>query len=235
MLGLRKTWSLAMTAALTSTLMLGDAAHARGGGHAGAIARPMTSTAPMATTPLPGVGLSTAHPGVGLQGGMLNQPAPGGAMRLPFATTITPPATVASPEIRQRPAGAISGTRGASAAAAAVLLNSTTGAIPPPPPEGGMPPSAIAAPTPELTPIAPLSSQLQTQFLTGGGVQPNLALSPGGGTLASPSQSAPSAPGGGGKSLADCMGFWDRQTHMSKAEWKAACVRTMDDYPTVLQ
>jgi len=24
------------------------------------------------------------------------------------------------------------------------------------------------------------------------------------------------------------MGFWERATHMSKAEWKAACLRTMD-------
>jgi hypothetical protein len=59
-----------------------------------------------------------------------------------------------------------------------------------------------------------------------------MALSPG--VSASPSESAPSAPGGGGKSLADCMGFWDRETHMTKAEWKAACVRTMQEYPTVL-
>jgi hypothetical protein len=88
---------------------------------------------------------------------------------------------------------------------------------------------------PELAPIAPLSPQLPTQFSTGGVVQPNMALSPGASSSASPSESAPSAPGGGGKSLADCMGFWDRETHMSKAEWKAACVRTMQDYPTVLR
>jgi len=31
------------------------------------------------------------------------------------------------------------------------------------------------------------------------------------------------------------MGFWDRETHMSKTEWKAACARTMQDYPTVLR
>jgi hypothetical protein len=31
------------------------------------------------------------------------------------------------------------------------------------------------------------------------------------------------------------MGFWDRETHMSKAEWKGACARTMQDYPTVLR
>jgi hypothetical protein len=56
-----------------------------------------------------------------------------------------------------------------------------------------------------------------------------LALSPG----ASPSESAPSKPGGGGKSLQDCMGFWDRDTHMTKAEWRVACKRTMQEYPTV--
>jgi hypothetical protein len=97
------------------------------------------------------------------------------------------------------------------------------------------PPSAIAAPVPELAPIAPLSPQLPTQFATGGVTQPNLALSPSASSAASPSESAPSAPGGGGKSLADCMGFWDRETHMSKAEWKAACLRTMQEYPTVLR
>jgi hypothetical protein len=46
---------------------------------------------------------------------------------------------------------------------------------------------------------------------------------------------APSAPGGGGKTLSDCMGFWDRETHMTKTEWKAACLRTMQDYPSVTQ
>jgi hypothetical protein len=86
---------------------------------------------------------------------------------------------------------------------------------------------------PELATIAPLSPQLPTQFSTGGVVQPNMALSPG--VSPSSSESAPSAPGGGGKSLADCMGFWDRETHMTKTEWKAACVRTMQDYPTVLR
>ncbi len=42
-------------------------------------------------------------------------------------------------------------------------------------------------------------------------------------------------PGGGGKSLQDCMGFWDRATHMTKAEWKATCLRTMQEYPSVLR
>jgi hypothetical protein len=94
-----------------------------------------------------------------------------------------------------------------------------------------------APPAPTIAPIAPLSPSISNQFSSGGTVQGrgntgssgSLALSPG----VSPSQSAPSQPGGGGKSLQDCMGFWDRDTHMTKAEWRAACRRTMQEYPTI--
>ena len=229
MSGLRRNWPLAMATALTSALMVG-AAHARGGGgHAGAIAHPMTSTSHMGAMPSPTIGLSGVHSA--LPGGMLRQP--GGAMRAPFAATITPPAIVGRPRTMQGPVGATAGNGSASAAAAAAArlrLNSGFGTIPTPLPQGVAPPSEIAAPTPELAPIAPLSPQLQTQFSTGGVAQPNMALSPGGSSSA-----APSTPGGGGKSLADCMGFWDRETHMTKTEWKAACVRTMQDEPSVLR
>jgi hypothetical protein len=219
-----------MATALTSTLMVG-AAHARGGGgHAGAIAHPMTSTSHMGSMPSPTIGLSGVHSA--LPGGMLRQP--GGAMRAPFAATITPPAIVGRPRTMQGPVGATAGSGSASAAAAAAArLNFGIGTIPIPPVPAPTPPPEIAAPAPELAPIAPLSPQLDTQFSTGGVVQPNMALSPGGSSSASPSESAPSAPGGGGKSLADCMGFWDRETHMTKTEWKAACVRTMQDEPSV--
>jgi hypothetical protein len=73
--------------------------------------------------------------------------------------------------------------------------------------------------------LAPLSPQLPANVLSGGGVpkQPSLALSPG-----SASEQAPSAPGGGGKTLKDCMGFWEPATHMTKAEWRAACMRTIN-------
>jgi hypothetical protein len=87
---------------------------------------------------------------------------------------------------------------------------------------------------PQLAPIAPLSPQLPEQFATSSIVQPNLALTPGT-SGSSPSETAPSAPGGGGKTLADCMGFWDRGTHMTKAEWKAACVRSIQEYPSVFR
>jgi len=97
------------------------------------------------------------------------------------------------------------------------------------------PQSLIAPPAPRAQQIAPLSPSLPTGLSTGGTApnsgtsQGSLALSPG----ASSSESAPSQPGGGGKTLHDCMNFWDRQTHMTKAEWREACKRTMQEYPTV--
>lgn len=93
------------------------------------------------------------------------------------------------------------------------------------------PMSQIGTPAPQPQSIAPLSPQLQTQFSSGGSTgASNLALSPGSG---SPSETAPSAPGGGGKSLSDCMGFWERETHMTKTEWRAACKRTLQEYPSI--
>jgi hypothetical protein len=96
-------------------------------------------------------------------------------------------------------------------------------------PSPSAPASQLGAPAPQAPPVAPLSPQLPSQFATGSATgSSNLALSPG-----SPSEQAPSAPGGGGKTLAACMGFWDRATHMTKGEWRAACKRTMQDYPSV--
>jgi hypothetical protein len=60
---------------------------------------------------------------------------------------------------------------------------------------------------------------LSSAAAQGGPLQSNMALSPG-----------ITAQGVGGETLADCMGFWDRGTHMSKAAWKAACLRTMKGY-----
>ena len=96
-------------------------------------------------------------------------------------------------------------------------------------PGASAPASQLGATAPQPPAIAPLSPQLPSQFATGGATgSGNLALSPG-----SASEQAPSAPGGGGKSLAACMGFWDKATHMTKGEWRHACKRTMQEYPTV--
>jgi hypothetical protein len=67
---------------------------------------------------------------------------------------------------------------------------------------------------------APTSGDTVTTFPGGGG--------PARATSASPSESAPSTPGGGAPGVAACMGFWDAGTHMSKREWAAACRRVED-------
>jgi hypothetical protein len=109
----------------------------------------------------------------------------------------------------------------------------TLSAGPPQPPPSGSaspaPPSQVGQPAPQPPTVTPLSPQLSTQFATGGTpTNSNLALSPG-----SSSESAPSTPGGGGKTLQACMIFWEPATHMSKIEWRAACQRTMQDDPSV--
>jgi len=120
------------------------------------------------------------------------------------------------------------GTTGSGSSSAASTIGPET--IAPP----TLPPAEIGTPMQRVPDIAPLSPQLPEQFATGGSTMSSLALSPGS-SSGSPSESAPSAPGGGGKSLQACMGFWDRATHMSKVEWKAACRRTMDEFPDVMR
>lgn len=90
------------------------------------------------------------------------------------------------------------------------------------------PPSALQPPAPAAAAIAPLSPPPAQDVLAGGGSsRTDLFASP---TAAStsPSEAAPSLPGGGGETLQDCMKFWDRGTHMSKVEWRAACTRTLN-------
>jgi hypothetical protein len=181
----------------------------------------LTMSPHMPMTLSPGFGMSGGHGGARPPAVMPRQSALR-RMRSPPAGAARQPAIVGRPQIMRAP-GAVPRNTG-SAAASSLFLNSGIGIIPTPPPSP-TPPAEIAAPVPELAPIAPLSPQLQTQFSTGGVVQPNMALSPGG--------SSTSTPGGGGESLADCMGFWDRETHMTKAEWKTACTRTMEDYPNI--
>ena len=99
-------------------------------------------------------------------------------------------------------------------------------------PSTPVPPSQLGSPAAQAPAIAPLSPQQQTQFATGSGRPGNLARSPGS-SQGSPSEQAASAPGGGGKSLEACMGFWEKATHMTKAEWRQACKRTIQEYPSV--
>jgi hypothetical protein len=87
------------------------------------------------------------------------------------------------------------------------------------------PPSAIGTPMTSPSPIAPLSPQTTTTPLTGGTIRTDRLPSPSA-LSASPSESAQSTAGGGGRTLEDCVKFWDRGTHMSKSEWRAACARS---------
>ncbi len=99
------------------------------------------------------------------------------------------------------------------------ITNPATGAASQSPPA-----AVIAPPAAQVPPITPLSPQEPTNVQSGGGTpkQGSLALSPG-----SSSENAPSTPGGGGKTMSDCMSFWEPATHMTKAEWRAACRRTL--------
>ena len=89
-----------------------------------------------------------------------------------------------------------------------------------------IPPSAIGPPMTSAPKVAPLPPQVVTTPLTGGSVRGDRLPTPTG-PSDSPSQSAQSTAGGGGRTLQDCMGFWDRGTHMTKSEWRAACQRSI--------
>jgi hypothetical protein len=108
-------------------------------------------------------------------------------------------------------------------APAAPKLSAPAAPAPPPTPT---PSSAIGAPVPSAPKIAPLSPQIATTPLTGGSARNDLLPTPTS-PSESPSQSAQSTAGGGGRTLRDCMSFWDRGTHMTKSEWRAACQRSI--------
>jgi hypothetical protein len=92
---------------------------------------------------------------------------------------------------------------------------------PPPPPT---PQAAIGAPAQQQQPPTPLTTPLTLTTPTAGGTARTDSASP---SSTSPTEAAPSIPGGGGRSLQSCVDFWDQQTHMSKSEWKIACSRSL--------
>jgi hypothetical protein len=119
----------------------------------------------------------------------------------------------------------------ATPTAAASSTATTTGTIPassikavstlptPPPALIPTPASVIGAPPPQPQIIAPLSLPIPLSTTVGSGGSSGVSL-----------------PGGGGKSLQDCIAFWDRETHMTKPEWKAACqrsIRRLEDLPSM--
>ena len=94
------------------------------------------------------------------------------------------------------------------------------------------PPSMVGSPAPQAPAIAPLSPSLPTQFSTGGGSPgaSNLALSPG-----PSSESSPKRAGRRRQHPGRLHGFLGQATHMSKTEWRSACKRTLEEFPTVLR
>src|SRR5215510_16265255 len=148
----------------------------------------------------------------------------------------SPRVSVPSATLRTAPSVSSGGT---TPAAPSTSLSTTPSAGPIPPGAGVAATTSPTAPTTGSTvaPLSPMSEPLPVNPETGGGSSggSSLALSPGSTSSGSnsPSQSAPSKPGGGGKSLADCMGFWDAATHMTKVEWRAACKRSMKEYPDI--
>jgi hypothetical protein len=149
----------------------------------------------------------------------------GTLMRLPQQSTRANGAAGSGPAVSTAPKSA-----DPPASAAVLLMNSNLTASPTaaPPARAATPMSAIAAPLGELQPLAPLTPPIDTTTL-GRGATTSTSVSPyfSYSAPASPSQAAPSLPGGGGDTLEDCMGFWDRATHMTKSEWRAACQRTL--------
>src|SRR5262245_31010209 len=158
------------------------------------------------------------------------------------------PASLAVPSLRlSAPTTTLRTTPSVSPGSTTSAVASPSGGLTPlsPTPSAGLtPPAGVAATTTSTTaqpgstvpPLSPMSEPLPSQFATGGDSSggSSLALSPGTSSGSeSPSQSAPSKPGGGGKSLADCMGFWDAATHMTKVEWRAACKRSMKEFPDI--
>ena len=149
---------------------------------------------------------------------------PSSNFSLVMAASLTLSALTGAAKAQSRSIGSPSAaTRPAASTPAQPLL--TPQAPSQPPPSTAPPPaSAIGTPAPQIPSIAPLSPQQSPGTPSGGGPprQGSLALSPG-----SRSQDAPSAAGGGGRTLNDCMAFWEPATHMTKQEWRAACKRTL--------
>lgn len=178
-------------------------AHGSGGGH---------SSGGVSTGTHSGTGMVTTMPG---SSHISSMPGSSRAVMAPSATT--PPASGRGSSGQSGTTTGSSSSGGSSSSAPTPITNT---------PSTG--PSDTLGPMPALAPLPQPTAPLPTQFATGGSTGVNLALSPG-----QTAESQPSAPGGGGKGLAACMGFWDAGTHMSKGEWRAACLRTEQEFPSV--
>jgi hypothetical protein len=193
--------SLSLLAVALTAAVVADAASARGG-HS---SRGRKATAVLRTEPVQNPVQNQEKQATTEAVSTASQPAAGPA----GATPTHDPSTNASGHLSE---------------AALSAINLTSQLPSPPSAPAAAPTAAISAPADQVTAVAPLSSPVTTTILTAGGAVRVDSSSP---TSTSPTEAAPSIAGGGGVSLTDCMGFWDAATHMTKAEWKAACVRSL--------
>ena len=89
-----------------------------------------------------------------------------------------------------------------------------------------------APPPPSTTPSSPLIGTPLNQLNQGNTLltAPIVSLPPApttNTTQTSGGSSGIQLQGGGSDTLEGCIGFWDRATHMTKAEWKVACQRSI--------
>jgi hypothetical protein len=223
--------SLSLLAVALTVTVVADAASGRGGHSRGRMGSAALRTGPAQNQQLQAPTLTVPT---------VSQPSAAGAVPATGVSTapqehLSPPALSTAPTLttptalQPSPAGVVPATRATDppgrrspAASSALNLESQLPAPPSQPPPAPTP--AIAAPVDQVPAVAPLSVPATTTILTAGGAaRVNSSSS----TSTSPSEATPSIAGGGGGSLADCMGFWEPATHMTKTEWKAACVRSM--------
>jgi hypothetical protein len=202
--------AVALTAVVVTDAASGRGGHSRGRMGAAALRTPAQSQQLQAPT-------------------LTARPSPTGTVPATGALSVAP--TLTAPTVSQsspvdpvRATGALTAPRERLSPAASSALNLTSQLPAPPSAPTPAPTSAIAAPADQVQVIAPLSAPATTTILTAGGAARVDSSSP---SSTSPSEATPSIAGGGGSSMADCMEFWEPATHMTKAEWKAACVRSM--------
>ena len=142
------------------------------------------------------------------------------------AARMTQPKSPTAPLAANSNAAAAAVTTTKLSATALAVANSIILPAPTPPTPTAPTPapvSAIGTPAGQLPVIAPLSQPVTTPVLGSSGAPTIASPSP---SSPSPTEAAPSIAGGGGKTLEDCMSFWEPATHMTKVEWKGACIRS---------
>lgn len=127
-----------------------------------------------------------------------------------FATPVSGSGKGAGHHHGRPPSGGSTGSSAASSDSGAVIEQSTT-----PTTSSAPPVTANTTRNPSLTggtdpTIGQSSPPVPDVFASGGGT------------------AAVDHSGGGANTLASCMSFWDASTHMSKPEWRATCVRTLN-------